>query len=85
MCEFQAVGMEKVPAEIAHRDPELLIREIERAVAAIEDVTDDRVPFARQMDADLVCPAGFNADAEERKGSACAFFVVVGDRFAFAT
>ena len=85
MSELEAVSMEKVSAQVSHRGPEVFVRKVKGTVATVENVSNDRVPCAGQMDADLVCPAGFNADAQERKWATCVFFAVVSHVFAFAT
>src|ERR1051325_6895162 len=60
MCESDALGMKKIPSERCQ-----IIRK--SGWRAVKCVPDDGVPDAGQMHAHLMCPAGENANIQQRE------------------
>src|SRR6185503_20106292 len=60
--------------------PEPIVAETGRPAAAVELVPDHGMPDVREVDADLMGPAGLDADPQERQGPEHALDPVMRDR-----
>src|SRR4051794_15638605 len=65
MCERQAFGVEEKTAEIRYRIPDVDISDGIIAAFVVDRVADDGVINVCQMDADLMCAAGFDIQVKQ--------------------
>ena len=67
MRECESFGVKELPAKFLDRLSDLYVAGRIISTFVVDRVTDDRVIYGRKMDADLMCPAGFNIDVEKRE------------------